>query len=135
MPSLRDKALAGVLSTFSTRTSATAAWFARSSQLSSSRPGQAVRSVMQGRRHGPSIATVGHSPPTSQAGLRVGSSLYPSASLGKKSPPVEEVEIAIISVLVDVRMGRWSHFQTTAKNVVFFSNLTPCLSLCPQEVG
>jgi hypothetical protein len=50
MPSLRDKAHDGVLCTFSTRTSATAAGFARSSQLSSS-----SGKVRQGRRHGPSI--------------------------------------------------------------------------------
>ncbi len=47
--------------------SATAAGFARSSQLSSSTPGQAVLSVKSHPR--------GHSPPASQAGLHVGSSL------------------------------------------------------------
>jgi hypothetical protein len=54
MPSLRDKAHDGVLCTFSTRTSAKAAGFARSSQLSSSRPGQAVRSVREGGMDRPS---------------------------------------------------------------------------------
>jgi hypothetical protein len=53
MPSLRDKSHDGVLCTFSNRTSATAAEFAGSSQLSSHRPGQAVRFVMEG----PSITT------------------------------------------------------------------------------
>ncbi len=47
MPSLCDKARDSVLCTFSTRTSATAAGFARSSKLSSSRPGQAVQSVRE----------------------------------------------------------------------------------------
>ncbi len=47
MPSLRDIARGGVFCTSSTRTSATAAGFGRSSQLSSSRPGQAVRSVRE----------------------------------------------------------------------------------------
>jgi hypothetical protein len=45
MPSLRDKVPDGVLCT--TRTSATAAGFVRSSQLSSSRPGQVVRPVRE----------------------------------------------------------------------------------------
>jgi hypothetical protein len=48
MPSLRYQAHDDVLCTFSTRTSATAAGSARSLQLSSSRPGQAVRSVREG---------------------------------------------------------------------------------------
>jgi hypothetical protein len=47
IPALRDIAHDGVLCTFSTRTSATAARFARSSQLNSSRPGQAVRSARE----------------------------------------------------------------------------------------
>jgi hypothetical protein len=47
MPSSRDKAHDSVLcKKFSTRTSATAAGIAKSSQLSSPRPGQAVRSVI-----------------------------------------------------------------------------------------
>ncbi len=50
-PSLRDKAHGGVLCTFSTRTSATAAGFARRSQLSSSRLGQMLRSVREGVHH------------------------------------------------------------------------------------
>jgi hypothetical protein len=54
MASLHDKAPGGVLGTFSTRTSATAAGFARSSQLSNSRPGQAVRSVKEGGMDRPS---------------------------------------------------------------------------------
>ncbi len=54
MPSLRDRAQDGVFCTFTTRTSATAAEFARSSQLSSSRPGQAVRSVREGGKDRPS---------------------------------------------------------------------------------
>jgi hypothetical protein len=52
MPSLRDKALDSVLCTF--RTSAITAGFVRSSQLSSSRPGQAVRSVREGGMDRPS---------------------------------------------------------------------------------
>jgi hypothetical protein len=51
MPSLRD---GGVLCTFRTRTSATAAGFARSSKLSSSNPGQAVLSVREGGMDRPS---------------------------------------------------------------------------------
>ncbi len=51
MPYLRDD---GVLCTFSTRTSAITAGFARSSQLSSSRPGKAVRSVREGGMDRPS---------------------------------------------------------------------------------
>ncbi len=54
MPSLRDKAQGGFLCTFSTRTSATAAGFAKSSQLSRPRPGQAVRSVRAGGMDRPS---------------------------------------------------------------------------------
>jgi hypothetical protein len=50
---LAYKAHDGVLCTFSTRTSATTAWLAKSSQLSSSRPGQAVRYVREW--HGPCI--------------------------------------------------------------------------------
>jgi hypothetical protein len=44
----------GVLCTFSTRTSAKAAGFARISQLSSSRLGQAVRSIREGGMDPPS---------------------------------------------------------------------------------
>ncbi len=54
MPYLRDKAHGGVLCTFSTKTSATSAGFAISSQLSSSRPGQAVQSVRVGGKDRPS---------------------------------------------------------------------------------
>jgi hypothetical protein len=65
MPSLRDKAHDGVLCTFSSRISATAAGLARSSQLSSSRPGQAVRSVREGGMDRPSqhsLTQLIHSP-------------------------------------------------------------------------
>jgi len=69
MPSLSDKAHDGVLSTFSTRKTATAAGFARSSLLSSFRPGQASWKM----------ACTGQSqhkiPPASQAGRRVGPTL------------------------------------------------------------
>jgi hypothetical protein len=75
MPSLRDSAQAVVLWTFTTRTSTTAAEFARSSQLGSSRPGQAVRSVREGGKDRPSQHK-SRSPPVSQEGLRVGSSLW-----------------------------------------------------------
>jgi hypothetical protein len=55
MPFLRDEAYDGVLCTFSTRTSVTAAGFARSSQLSRSRQGK--RYGPSGRRHGRSTTT------------------------------------------------------------------------------
>jgi hypothetical protein len=54
MPSLRDKSHGGVLCTFSSRTLATAAVFARSSPLSSSRPGQAVWSLRENGMDPPS---------------------------------------------------------------------------------
>ncbi len=54
MPSLRGKAHVGVMCTFGTRTSATAAGSAKRSQLSSSRLGQAVRSVREGGMDRPS---------------------------------------------------------------------------------
>jgi hypothetical protein len=64
MPFFRDKAHDGVLCTFSTRTSATAAGYARSSQLSSPIPGQAVRSVREGGMdpNGPTSITTQISP-------------------------------------------------------------------------
>ncbi len=55
----------------STRTSATASWsFATSSQLSGSRPGQAVPSVREGPmdRQSQHKGSMGHSPPASQGG-------------------------------------------------------------------
>ncbi len=52
MPSLRE----GVLCTFSSRTSATAAGFARSSQLNSELQTRASGAVRQKRRHGPYIS-------------------------------------------------------------------------------
>ncbi len=57
LPSLHDTAHDGVLCTFSTRTSATAAGFARSSQLSSSWPWQAAWTV----HHKTNLIRLGHS--------------------------------------------------------------------------
>ncbi len=57
MPSLHDKTQDGVLCTFNTRTSATAAGLARSSQQSSTMQTRASYTVRQGRRHRSSITT------------------------------------------------------------------------------
>jgi hypothetical protein len=54
MPALRDKALYGVLCTFNTRASKPAAGYARISQMSSPRQGQAVRCVKAGGTDRPS---------------------------------------------------------------------------------
>jgi hypothetical protein len=64
MPSLRDVAHDGVLCTISNR----------------SAPPTGASGVRQGKRHGPSITykaptLLGHSPPASQAGRRVGAAL------------------------------------------------------------
>ncbi len=84
MSPLRDEVPDGVLCTLSTRTSATAAGFSRSSKLSSFRIGQAVRSVRVGGMDRPSrhkSHPVGLLYTSRKAGLRVGSSIYPSALL------------------------------------------------------
>ncbi len=143
MPSLRDKAHAGFLCTFSTRTSATAAGFAQKLAAEQLQTWALASGTV--RHAGKAAWTVHHVQHKSHPGWdtllqpdRRASVLGHLSSLGphwEKSPPVEEIEIAIIAVLVDVRMRRWSHFQTTAKNVVFFANLIPCLYLCSEEVG
>ncbi len=68
MPSLHDKAHDSVLCTLSTRTSATAAGFAISSQPSNSRPWQAVRSV----HHNTNLTRLGHTPSASQGASVLG---------------------------------------------------------------
>jgi hypothetical protein len=76
MPSLRDKAHAGVLCTFRTRTSATAAGFARSSQLNMER---SVREGGMDLSSQHNVTRLGHSPTASQAASGLGhlSSLRP----------------------------------------------------------
>jgi hypothetical protein len=84
MHSLRDKAPEGVLCTFSTRTLATAAGFAKAegSQYRGQLQTGASGTVRQEGRHGvmdrPSSTNhtlLGQSPPASQAGRRVGPAL------------------------------------------------------------
>ncbi len=77
----------------SIRTSAIAAGFARSLQLSSSRTGQAVRTVRQGRRHGPSITYKNNTLPGPLSSSQPGGPpcrVSPLASLAKTSPLFSE---------------------------------------------